>query len=243
MQLARHSSFLLHTRLTPASSLFVAIRRRPSPAAKLSSTVRTMAQTDAQMRFKNPALFVCDLQEKFRNAIYEFDKVVTTTEKLLAFAKAASIPVRVTTQTVAKLGPTVPSIAAHLTSITPVDKTRFSMAVPEVVAGLAPGSQVALVGIESHICITQTALDLRDAGHHVYVLADGVSSCNRQEVVVALDRLRAEDGVSVTSSESWMYECLGDASHPAFKPLIAIVKGAGDNTKKVLESLPPMPKI
>lgn len=167
---------------------------------------------------------------------------VTTTEKLLAFAKAASIPVHVTTQTAAKLGPTVPSVAAHLTAA-PVDKTKFSMMVPELASGLAAKSQVALVGIESHICITQTALDLRDVGHAVYVVADGVSSCNRQEVVVALDRLRAEPGVTVTSSESWMYECLGDASHPAFKPLIGIVKGAGDNTKKVLESLPPMPKI
>ncbi|ATY64262.1 isochorismatase domain-containing 2A [Cordyceps militaris] len=117
------------------------------------------------------------------------------------------------------------------------------MLVPAVEARLTPASQVALVGIESHICITQTALDLRDAGHAVYVIADGVSSCNRQEVVVALDRLRAEPGVSVTSSESWMYECLGDAAHPAFKPLITIVKGAGENTKNVLASLPPMPKI
>ncbi|OAA48150.1 isochorismatase domain-containing protein 2A [Beauveria brongniartii RCEF 3172] len=191
---------------------------------------------------ENPAIFVCDLQEKFRNAIHEFDKVVTTTEKLLDFAAAASVPVRATTQTTAKLGATVPSVAAHLTTA-PVDKTRFSMLVPEVVAGLAPGSQIALVGIEAHICITQTALDLRDAGHAVYVIADGVSSCNRQEVVVALDRLRAERGVVVTSSESWMYECLGDAGHPAFKPLITIVKGAGEKTKKVLDSLPPMPKI
>ncbi|PMB69767.1 Isochorismatase domain-containing protein 1 [Beauveria bassiana] len=183
-----------------------------------------MAQTAAQMRFKNPAIFV------------------VTTEKLLDFAAAASVPVRATTQTTAKLGATVPSVAAHLTTA-PIDKTRFSMVVPEVMADLAPGSQIALVGIEAHICITQTALDLRDAGHAVYVIADGVSSCNRQEVVVALDRLRAERGVVVTSSESWMYECLGDAGHPAFKPLITIVKGAGENTKKVLDSLPPMPKI
>lgn len=148
----------------------------------------------------------------------------------------------VTTQTAAKLGPTVPSVAAHLTT-TPIDKTKFSMLVPELETNLSPSSQIALVGIESHICITQTALDLRDAGHRVYVIADGVSSCNRQEAVVALDRLRAEPGINVTSSESWMYECLGDASHPAFKSLITIVKGAAESTKTVLGSLPPMPKI
>ncbi|KAM3563752.1 hypothetical protein MY1884_001116 [Beauveria asiatica] len=251
MQFARHSRFILRAAAARphSASSFAPIR----PLTAIPSFTRTMTQTAAQMRFstfKSPQIrlsihqmgHVCDLQEKFRNAIHEFDKVVTTTEKLLDFAAAASVPVRATTQTTAKLGATVPSVAAHLTTA-PVDKTRFSMLVPEVVASLAPESQIALVGIEAHICITQTALDLRDAGHAVYVIADGVSSCNRQEVVVALDRLRAERGVVVTSSESWMYECLGDAGHPAFKPLITIVKGAGENTKKVLDSLPPMPKI
>ncbi|KAM3531187.1 hypothetical protein NHJ13051_000951 [Beauveria bassiana] len=243
MQFARHSHFIILRAAAAAARPHSASSFGPiRPLTAIPSFSRTMAQTAAQMRFKNPAIFVCDLQEKFRNAIHEFDKVVVTTEKLLDFAAAASVPVRATTQTTAKLGATVPSVAAHLTTA-PIDKTRFSMVVPEVVADLAPGSQIALVGIEAHICITQTALDLRDAGHAVYVIADGVSSCNRQEVVVALDRLRAERGVVVTSSESWMYECLGDAGHPAFKPLITIVKGAGENTKKVLDSLPPMPKI
>jgi hypothetical protein len=108
---------------------------------------------------------------------------------------------------------------------------------------LPPASSVALVGIESHICITQTALDLRAKGHKVYVIADGVSSCNSAEVVVALDRLRAEQGVTVTTSESWMYECLGDANHPSFKSLFNVVKGTMADTKKVLETLPPGSKI
>ncbi|KAH7328501.1 Isochorismatase-like protein [Stachybotrys elegans] len=196
----------------------------------------------AQMRFNNPAVLVCDLQEKFSNAIYEFDKVVATTKKLLAFAQAQSIPVHTTTQTAAKLGPTVASLAELLPSA-PHDKTRFSMAIDPIVAALDKPSQVALVGIESHICITQTALDLRDSGHKVYIMADGVSSCNRAEVVVALDRLRAEPGIIVTTSESWMYECMGDASHPGFKALLGVVKGANTDTKTVLESLPPLPKM
>jgi hypothetical protein len=137
----------------------------------------------------------------------------------------------------------VPSLAALLP--TPEhDKTRFSMYIPSVISALGnEPAQIALVGIESHICITQTALDLRDAGHRVYVLADGVSSCNRTEVVVALDRLRAEQGITVTTSESWMYECMGDASHPGFKGLIGVVKGSKDDTQKVLEVLPPVAKM
>jgi nicotinamidase-related amidase len=65
--------------------------------------------------------------------------------------------------------------------------------------------------IESHICVTQTALDLLANGHRVYVLADGVSSCNPQEVPIALDRLRRE-GAVVTTSESFLFECMGNAS-------------------------------
>lgn len=73
--------------------------------------------------------------------------------------------------------------------------------------------QVAIVGIETHICVTQTALDLLSEGHRVYVLMDGVSSCNAGERAVALERLRAE-GAIVTSSEGWLYECMGDAGIP-----------------------------
>ena len=71
--------------------------------------------------------------------------------------------------------------------------------------------QVAIVGIETHICVLQTALDLLAEGHNVYVLADGVSSCNEGERGIALDRLRQE-GATVTTSESFLYECMGDAS-------------------------------
>lgn len=75
-----------------------------------------------------------------------------------------------------------------------IDKTAFSMLVPELRYTLAERSQVpyqiAIVGIETHICITQTALDLLSEGHRVYILMDGVSSCNAGERGVALSRLR-----------------------------------------------------
>ena len=87
--------------------------------------------------------------------------------------------------------------------------------VPELREALTSASpyepfQVAIVGIETHICVTQTALDLLAEGHRVYIITDGVSSCNEGERAVALARLRAE-GAIVTTSESWLYECMGDA--------------------------------
>ncbi len=96
--------------------------------------------------------------------------------------------------------------------------------------------ECVVVGIESHICVTQTTLDLLREGHKVYVLADGVSSCNAQEVPIALARLRAE-GAVVTTSESWMYECMGDAGIAEFKQMSALVKEFSGKTRENLGAL------
>jgi hypothetical protein len=120
-----------------------------------------------------------------------------------------------------------------------LDKTRFSMLLPAVAAHPSLSSQpaeVVIVGIESHICVTQTALDLLAAGHRVYVLADGVSSSNREEVGVALARLR-QAGAVVTTSESWIYECMGDAAIPEFKGMVGVVKETMRDTKAALQGL------
>ena len=93
-----------------------------------------------------------------------------------------------------------------------------------------------LVGIETHICITQTALDLLAAGHRVYVIADGVSSVNPEERGVALARLR-DAGVIVTTSESIIFEILQDAKKPGFKAVNSLVKESKEDTKTALRVL------
>lgn len=96
--------------------------------------------------------------------------------------------------------------------------------------------EVVIVGIESHICVTQTALDLLAEGHKVYVLADGVSSCNREEVPIALARLRGE-GVVVTTSEGFLYECMGDAGIGEFREMSRLVKEFSGETGEGLRGL------
>lgn len=95
------------------------------------------------------------------------------------------------------------------------------------------GVDVAVVGIEAHICVAQTALDLMAAGHRVHVLADGVSSGHPGELAAALARLRAA-GASVTTSEAWLYEVLGDAAAPEFKGLVGLVKESAGATRGAL---------
>ncbi|KAF1847430.1 Isochorismatase hydrolase [Cucurbitaria berberidis CBS 394.84] len=199
----------------------------------------------AHKRVANPALFICDLQEKFRPAIHEFPKVVATAQKLLKASQVLNIPVIATTQNRARLGETCPELALDapggIKTLCHVDKTLFSMITPEVKKTLdslkASGPlSCIIVGIESHICVTQTALDLLSAGHKVYVIADGVSSCNKEEVPIALARLRHE-GAAVVTSESFLYECVGDAGTPEFKQIIKVVKDHSQSTKDVLQTL------
>lgn len=169
---------------------------------------------------------------------------ILTTRKLLLAATALQLPIFVTTQNRTRLGDTVSELQPLLAAAGPLvkadlDKTRFSMLLPAVAAHPSLSSQpaeVVIVGIESHICVTQTALDLLAAGHRVYVLADGVSSSNREEVGVALARLR-QAGAVVTTSESWIYECMGDAAIPEFKGMVGVVKETMRDTKAALQGL------
>lgn len=176
---------------------------------------------------------------------YSPNTSVVTAQKVLRAAQTLNIPVVVTTQNAAKLGGAVSELEPLISSAKiNADKTAFSMMrVPSianefahVTDGAAQQAQVAIVGIESHICVTQTALDLVARGHRVYVLADGVSSCNPEEIPIALARLRAA-GVTVTTSESWLYECMGDAAIPEFREIAKIVKETSASTKAVLKDL------
>ncbi|KAK3711218.1 hypothetical protein LTR37_009812 [Vermiconidia calcicola] len=187
---------------------------------------------------------ICDLQEKFRNAIYEYPKVIATTQKMLKASQILDIPVFATTQLRGKLGETCSELGLDaqdgVKTQAHADKSAFSMWVPEVQKAFnALGSEkreCIIVGIESHICVTQTTLDLLREGHKVYVLADGVSSCNPQEVPIALNRLRTE-GAVVTTSESFLYECMGDAGIGEFKQISGLVREYNTKTKESLQAL------
>lgn len=186
--------------------------------------------------------FLCDLQTRFKPAIYGFDEIVLTANKMLKVAKLLHIPVVVTEQNSKGLGPTVPEIdldsLGNLRILT-VDKNLFSMMVPDVKSNLQQRPHirsVVLFGIESHVCVLQTALDLLDEGYHVHVLADGVSSCNREEVPIALSRMQ-QAGTYITTSESAAFQLQREAGTLQFKVLSKIIKDEKDNTKRAIQKL------
>lgn len=151
----------------------------------------------------------------------------------------------ISTQNRSRLGDTVSELQPHLSGPdinirANIDKTLFSMVTPEIDALLPrpadgePPLDAIIVGIETHICVTQTALDLLDRGHRVYVLVDGVSSMNKEERSIALARLR-DAGATVTSSEGVLFEILGDAKRAEFKAVSGLVRETKEETRGALE--------
>ncbi|KAM6495687.1 Isochorismatase-like protein [Amanita muscaria] len=188
--------------------------------------------------------FLCDIQTKFKPAIYGYDQVIVTANKLIKLAKILSCEVLCTTQNAKALGPIDPDIDLSLLESLLVgvyDKTLFSMLTPEVKTVLNARSHIksiVLFGIESHVCVLQTVLDLilHPNGYSIYIITDGVSSCNQFEVPVAIARLRAE-GAIITTSESLGFQLVKDAANAQFKTFSRMVKEEKENTRRAGEVL------
>lgn len=134
------------------------------------------------------------------------------------------IPVVATEQYPKGLGNTVKEI--DMTGIEAYPKTVFSMVIKEVEDKLKEMSDVksvVLFGIEAHVCVQQTALDLMERNYDVHIVADGVSARSMTDRMFAFERLR-QSGAFITTSESVLFSLLGDAKHPNFKEVQAFVK-------------------
>lgn len=144
---------------------------------------------------------------------------------LMQAANQLSVPLLVTEQYPAALGESVEAVSTYFAGAKPIAKTAFSaVAVPKFKAQLQRDkSQVMLVGLESHICVLQTALDLLQLGKQVFVVEDAVISRNDQNKRNAIKRL-TKAGCIITNTESVLFEWLGDAQHPAFKAISKLIK-------------------
>jgi len=168
-------------------------------------------------------LLVIDIQEKLLPVMHDPERVLENNIKLARFAKIVGLPVLVTEQE--KLGPTVPPLGGEIEHLDPVMKLHFNACrVPEFNERLAEIDRrnVVLTGIESHVCVTQTALDLV-RGHNVHVVSDAVSSRARENYEVALHRME-HAGAIITSTEMVIYELLERAGTDEFREVLKLVK-------------------
>jgi len=174
------------------------------------------------------ALIVVDIQEKLLPPIWEKDRLVRNAQLLIRLAGILKIPALVTTQYQKGLGNTVPEIAALLPETPSLDKLTFGCFGSEAFCSVLkrlPGQRttVLLCGMETHICVMQTALGALREGYLVHVAADAVSSRTELNWRIGLERMRAA-GAILSSTEMMIYELLRSSGAPAFKEMLAYLK-------------------
>ena len=179
-----------------------------------------------RIKKEDAILTAIDFQEKLLPAMFEADKVEAAAIKMAAGLNVMGVPEIVTTQYAKGLGQTVPAVAEALGQFEPIDKSSFSAWNNEEYKSALQKSgrkTVILMGIETHICVEQTALDLLENGYTVFVPADCVQSRDPANKELSLRRMEAA-GVVITCAESILYELLGSSRAAEFKAISAIVK-------------------
>src|SRR5580693_7166699 len=174
-------------------------------------------------------LVVVDIQEKLLPPIFQKEQLVNNAKLLIRAAGVLKIPAIVSTQYAKGLGKTVPEIASLLPETEAIDKDRFSCFGSDVFCALLkrlPGNRntLLLCGMESHICVMQTALAALREGYIVHIASDAVSSRTEWNWKIGLERMRAA-GAVISSTEMMIYELMRSSSSAAFKELLPHLKG------------------
>ena len=175
------------------------------------------------------ALLIIDIQQKLLPPIFQNDQLVRNAKLLIRAAEVLKIPAVVTTQYSKGLGPTVSEIASLLPQTDAIDKDRFSCFGSDTFCSLLkrlPGNRntLLLCGMESHICVMQTALAALREGYIVHIASDAVSSRTEWNWKIGLERMRAA-GAVISSTEMMIYELMRSSSSPAFKEMLPHLKG------------------
>jgi nicotinamidase-related amidase len=186
-----------------------------------SPSAAAAARLVGKLKPESSLLMICDIQTKFRPLIWRGETVVRTAQYMTSVAKALNIPTVATQQYTKVFGPTVPEVfasPADLENCPKFEKKQFSMMTEEVKAHVEPLQKTSflLVGIEAHVCLQQTCLDLLEAGKDVHVIVDGVSSQQPIDREIALQRM-AQAGAYLTTAQSAAFMLMRTADHENFK--------------------------
>jgi nicotinamidase-related amidase len=168
-------------------------------------------------------LVVIDVQEKLMPVIHDRDEVIQNTAKLVQFCDITGIPLIFTEQQ--KLGPTLPAVRGAVKDFKAVGKVNFNCFLNPTFSGMVDQTgkrTIILAGVESHICVAQTALSVCP-DRPVHVISDAVSSRSPANKSIALARMR-DAGITISSTEMFIYEILVQAGTDEFKSVLPLVK-------------------
>lgn len=175
---------------------------------------------------ENTVGLVIDIQEKLVPVMEEQEDLLHNCKMLIGGLQELGIPVIVTQQYTKGLGETVEPIRSAIKDFNPIEKREFSCCDAASVTDQLKGKdakKVIICGIESHVCVLQTAVDLKQAGYTPVVVMDCVSSRSWNSVDLASERFRHE-GIMMTSCESILFELTRSSSAPEFKAISNLVK-------------------
>jgi len=193
--------------------------------ANENESLPVVPQSPELMRPADTGLLVVDVQERLLGVQAEGERVVWNVRRLLDGAKMLGVQSAATEQYPEKLGGTVPELAERL-SVPPASKLAFSCRTCDAIfsawrtAGI---HRVLVCGIETHVCVQQTVLDLLAAGFQVLVTADAVSSRFAIDHEIALRRMESS-GALLTTTEAALFEWCGEAGTTEFKAISALAK-------------------
>jgi len=171
-------------------------------------------------------VMVVDIQGKLAEIMENKELLFQNVIKLIKGAKTLGIPIVWVEQNPQKMGETTTTIKNELDGLLPISKMSFSCCgEPTITARLRElaRNNILLCGIETHVCIYQTSLDLIETGYKVHVPADAVSSRTLLNKEIGLARIQHAGG-AITSTEMCLFELLRTADHPSFKDILRIVK-------------------
>ncbi|HET7207863.1 MAG TPA: hydrolase [Terriglobales bacterium] len=175
------------------------------------------------------ALIVIDIQEKLLPPIFRREQLVKNSQLVIRLATILKIPALVTTQYSKGLGSTVVDLTSLLPEKEAIDKLQFSCFGSDLFCSAVrrlPGNRntLLLCGMETHICVMQTALAALREGYIVHVASDAVSSRTEWNWTVGLERMRAA-GAIISSTEMIIYELLRSSGSASFKEMLPYLKG------------------
>lgn len=172
------------------------------------------------------AAFVIDIQERLFPVMYEKENLLKNCEVLIAALIELSIPLIVTQQYTKGLGETLPEIKSHIPNFNYIEKSYFSccdeLSIVEKLKDTG-AENVIICGIESHICVLQTAVDLKETNLNPIVITDCVSSRTKDNITAAKERFRYE-GIMMASYESVIFELTRSSTEPVFRTVSRLIK-------------------
>ncbi|MCJ7779021.1 MAG: hydrolase [Sedimentisphaerales bacterium] len=178
------------------------------------------------LEIKDCCLVVVDVQGKLAQLMYDKQALFRNIQVFIKSAKILDIPILWCQQCPDALGPTIPEVAELLTGNEPINKATFSCCGEDSFNDrlqVLNRRQILLCGIEAHVCIYQTAIDLLRKGYEVNVIADAVSSRTQENRNIAISRMAAE-GTKISCTEMALFELLKTADHPQFKQIAKLIK-------------------